>query len=183
MRTRDGWMGSSNASSVFIQLLIQEMTNVPLLEWTFASEMNFFSVRSAPCLIFDCIFVQILLKWILLQLLSKNFGLLRVSAFSRIDERQWCLRLWKLKTLDIKGGGKEWNETNTDLLLFLLAQSAHLFLHTCASPHTPTDGVARIFSLTPMPQLGIELTSPLWGTLTQVALPTELLQPRHGSAF
>ena len=30
----------------------------------------------------------------------------------------------------------------------LLAHSAPLFLRTCASPPTPTDGVARIFSLT-----------------------------------
>ena len=44
--------------------------------------------------------------------------------------------------------------------VFLLqAHSAHFFLGTCASPPTPTDGVARIFPLTPMPQLGIELTS------------------------
>ena len=40
----------------------------------------------------------------------------------------------------------------------LLAHSAHLFLHTCAFPHTPTDGVARIFSLAPMPRPGIEFT-------------------------
>ena len=30
---------------------------------------------------------------------------------------------------------------------------------TCVLPHTPTDGVARTFSLTPMPQLRIKLTS------------------------
>ena len=40
-----------------------------------------------------------------------------------------------------------------------LAQSEHLLLHTCVSPHTPTDGVARIFSLTPMQRPGIELMS------------------------
>ena len=44
------------------------------------------------------------------------------------------------------------------LPFLLLAHSAHLFLHTCAFPHTPTDGVARIFSLAPMPQPGIEFT-------------------------
>ena len=35
----------------------------------------------------------------------------------------------------------------------------HLFLRTCVLPHTPTDGVARIFFLTPMPQPVIELAS------------------------
>ena len=30
------------------------------------------------------------------------------------------------------------------ILFFLLPQSVHLFLHTCVSPPTPTDGVARI---------------------------------------
>ena len=34
---------------------------------------------------------------------------------------------------------------NFFLPFLLLAHSAHLFLHTCALPHTPTDGVARIF--------------------------------------
>ena len=40
-----------------------------------------------------------------------------------------------------------------------LAQSRLLFLRTCVSPHITTDGVARIFSLTPMLRPGIELTS------------------------
>ena len=42
-----------------------------------------------------------------------------------------------------------------------LPQSAHLYLRTCVLPHTPTDGVTRTFSLTPMPQPGMELTSAL----------------------
>ena len=41
----------------------------------------------------------------------------------------------------------------------LLAQSTHLFMHTCVLPHTSTDGVARIFSLTHMPRTGIKLMS------------------------
>ena len=39
-------------------------------------------------------------------------------------------------------------------ILPLALISANMFL-----PHTLTDGVARIFSLTPMPRLGIELMS------------------------
>ena len=35
--------------------------------------------------------------------------------------------------------------------LLLLGQSASIFMHTCALPHTPTDGVARILFLTPVP--------------------------------
>ena len=35
----------------------------------------------------------------------------------------------------------------------------YLFLHTRVLPPTPTDGVARTFSLTPMPQSRIKLTS------------------------
>ena len=46
-----------------------------------------------------------------------------------------------------------------DSLIEKQTQSARLFLHTCVLPHTPTDGVAGIFSLTPMPQPGIKLTS------------------------
>ena len=57
------------------------------------------------------------------------------------------------------------------LLFFLLAQSASFYLCICLSLHAPTDGVARIFSLTLMPRPGIELTSaPLhlsFGTLIQ----------------
>ena len=73
-------------------------------------------------------------------------------------------------------------------LFLLLGHSAHLFLHTWASPHTPTDGVARIFSLTPMSQLGIELTSAqlylgLWETLIQDALPIELPRNRDLWSF
>ena len=45
------------------------------------------------------------------------------------------------------------------LFFLLLAQSANLFLCTSASPHTPTDGMARIFILTPMLKLGLELRS------------------------
>ena len=44
-------------------------------------------------------------------------------------------------------------------LFLLLAQTTHLFLLTCVLPHTPTGGVTRIFSLTPMLQLGMERTS------------------------
>ena len=44
------------------------------------------------------------------------------------------------------------------LFFLLLAQSAHLYLRTCVLPHTPTDGVERIFSLTSMPQQGIKHT-------------------------
>ena len=40
-----------------------------------------------------------------------------------------------------------------------LAQSTHLFLHTCVLSHTPTDCVARIFSLTPFLRPGIKLTA------------------------
>ena len=64
----------------------------------------------------------------------------------------------------------------------LLAQSTHLYLHTCVSPHTPTDGVARIFPLTPILRQGIKLTWALLhlfcGTLFQDALPTELTRLR-----
>ena len=42
---------------------------------------------------------------------------------------------------------------------FLIARSARLYLCTCALPTTPTDGIARIYSLNPMPRLGMELTS------------------------
>ena len=52
------------------------------------------------------------------------------------------------------------NYSSTYSYCFLLqAQSARSFLHTCASPQTPTDGEAWIISLTPMQQLGIKLTS------------------------
>ena len=42
---------------------------------------------------------------------------------------------------------------------FILAQFANLFLGTCVLLHTSTDGVAKIFSLTPKPQPGIKLIS------------------------
>ena len=45
-----------------------------------------------------------------------------------------------------------------DSLIEKQTQSALLFLHTCVLPHTPTDGVARIFSLTHKMRLGIKLT-------------------------
>ena len=51
--------------------------------------------------------------------------------------------------------GRSWN-TSTPFLI--LAQSVRLFLRTWALPPTPTVGVARIISLTPMPQPGIKLT-------------------------
>ena len=44
------------------------------------------------------------------------------------------------------------------LIFLLLAQSVHLFLMRCVTPHIPTDGVARIFSLTPMLEPGIEFS-------------------------
>ena len=70
------------------------------------------------------------------------------------------------------------NRLPKPLDFLLLAQSMHLYLQTCVLPHTPPYGVARIFSLTPMPWPGIKLTSALlhlsfWGTLIQDALPTE----------
>ena len=49
--------------------------------------------------------------------------------------------------------------TINNVFFLLLAHSAHSFLRTCALPHTPTDGVARIFPLTPMPRPGIKLMS------------------------
>ena len=43
---------------------------------------------------------------------------------------------------------------------FLLpARTAHLYLRLCVLPHTPTEGAAKIFSLIPMLQPGIKLTS------------------------
>ena len=45
------------------------------------------------------------------------------------------------------------------LTFLLLAWSAHLYLRTCDSPHTPTNGVARIFPLIPMLRPGIKLSS------------------------
>ena len=68
-------------------------------------------------------------------------------------------------------------------IFLLLVQTTHLFLLTYVSPHTATDGVARIdFSLTPKPWPGIKLKSAqlhlFLGTLTQGALPTELPQPQ-----
>ena len=45
------------------------------------------------------------------------------------------------------------------LIFLLLAQTAHLSLRTCVLPHTPTEGVAMIFHLTPMLWPGIELKS------------------------
>ena len=43
--------------------------------------------------------------------------------------------------------------------LLLLAQSGHLFLHTCVLPPTPTDSVSSIFSLILILRLRINLTS------------------------
>ena len=36
------------------------------------------------------------------------------------------------------------------IIILLQAKSVHLYLHTYVLPPTPTDGMARIFSLTPM---------------------------------
>ena len=44
------------------------------------------------------------------------------------------------------------------IIILLQAKSVHLYLHTYVLPPTPTDGMARIFSLTPMQWPGIELT-------------------------
>ena len=41
----------------------------------------------------------------------------------------------------------------------LLGQSARLYLGTCVTLHVPTNGMAWIFSLTPMPRTGIQLMS------------------------
>ena len=50
----------------------------------------------------------------------------------------------------------------TLIIFLLLPKIAHLFLRTRVLPHTHTDGVARIFPLTPMPWQGIKLTSVLY---------------------
>ena len=51
------------------------------------------------------------------------------------------------------------------------SQSAHLFLSTRVSPHSPKDGTARIFfSLTP--ETGNR-------TLSQETVPTEILRPER----
>ena len=52
--------------------------------------------------------------------------------------------------MTIKGGGI--------FIVILLAQYERLYLCISLSLHAPTDGVARIFSLTLMPRPGIELT-------------------------
>ena len=71
----------------------------------------------------------------------------------------------------------------TKVFLLLLAQSGHLFLHTCVLPPSPTDGVARIFfpnyNAATGNQSHVSPVAPLWGTLNQDALPTELSLPRQ----
>ena len=54
------------------------------------------------------------------------------------------------------------NPSRTTLFL-LLAQSALLFLHSCVSPHSPSDGVARIFSPNSFAATGI------WTLVSSVA--------------
>ena len=70
----------------------------------------------------------------------------------------------------------------TENFFLLLDQSAHPFLLTCVSPHTHTDGMARIFFSSfyavTRNQTHVSSVAPLLGTLTQDALPTELPRPR-----
>ena len=47
---------------------------------------------------------------------------------------------------------------NSLVFFFLLGQSARFYLHTIVLPPTPTDDMARIFSLTPIPLPGIKFT-------------------------
>ena len=86
------------------------------------------------------------------------------------------LRLLEL-TIDQGDRGGVGNLRSRSLFM-LLAQSACFFLRTCGLPLTPTDGVARIFSLTPCCYRGIGLTlAPLHrsleGHLTDYASPAE----------
>ena len=67
---------------------------------------------------------------------------------------------------------------------FLLTQSAHLYLRTFVLPPTPTDTVERIFSPSSYAatrnRTHVSSVAPLWGTLIQEALPTELPWPQQG---
>ena len=73
-------------------------------------------------------------------------------------------------------------DASWELFFLLLAQSAHLFLHTCISPHTTSMAWLRFFPnsyATTGNQTHVSSVAPVWGTLTQDALPTELTQPRQ----
>ena len=69
------------------------------------------------------------------------------------------------------------------LIFLLLAQSVHLFLMRCVTPHIPTDGLASILSPNSCAATGnqtrVSSVAPLLRDLTQDTLPTELLQLRQ----
>ena len=64
--------------------------------------------------------------------------------WQRLLSSSWTLGRIKISNWNIQI--EIWNVASSKCHLFLLlAQSAHLYLRTCVLPHTPIDGVAKIF--------------------------------------
>ena len=114
------------------------------------------------------------LKW--LSWVKKEFNLTdplsAIFASNRISHTSFKL-VFKWKT---------WQQWMFFVCFLLLVQSVRLHLRTCVSPHTPTDGGARIFFLNSYAATGnrthISSVAPLWGSLIQGALLTEQPRPR-----